>query len=190
MKIQKTIELEVEVKPCLECGSTNIHFYNCGYSSFNVAGAKCKCGNEVKVNNIDWNVPDHELIPYWNEKNDPEIIISKYEREIELLKEKIANCATQSKTSSIHILPSTIDLKAIQNAIKVLTGLSPKVSTTEERYQISLGNNDPFEIGFDKRRNVLEEDVMEFSIHLKLIEEISKFMRDEAQYLIWRSQQK
>lgn len=87
---QQQVETEVYFAPCIECGDEDITFYNCGYSTFNVGGAKCKkCGNEVKVNGLDSNASNAVLIPHWNQKNDPAVLIEKYQKEIEELQQKI-----------------------------------------------------------------------------------------------------
>ena len=40
---------QVKLKPCKGCGSKNIELWDCGYSSFNPGGGRCKdCGFEVK----------------------------------------------------------------------------------------------------------------------------------------------
>lgn len=78
LKTKKQIEEQVEFVPCIKCNGEEITFYNCGYSSFNVGVAKCKCGNEVKVNGIGWNEDDSVIVPYWNEENDPKILKEKY----------------------------------------------------------------------------------------------------------------
>lgn len=86
IKIIKTVEEDVHFVPCILCGSEDINFYNMGYSSFNVGGAKCRnCGNEVKINGLDWNAPDSVVVPHWNHANDPEIVRKKIQSEIDKL---------------------------------------------------------------------------------------------------------
>lgn len=75
---QQTMLDELYFAPCLKCGSDNIEFGDCGYSSFNVAYGKCKdCKHEVLFNcgvfpDMIW------IIQSWNEKNDiPTILVDK-----------------------------------------------------------------------------------------------------------------
>jgi len=38
-----------KIKPCKKCGSKDIKFWDCGYSSFNPGGGECEdCGFKVK----------------------------------------------------------------------------------------------------------------------------------------------
>jgi translation initiation factor 2 beta subunit (eIF-2beta)/eIF-5 len=90
LKIKKEIEEYIEYVPCIKCGSEDLKFWNCGYSSFNVGGVTCNnCKNEVQTKGIDWNAPDSDLIPRWNENNDPKILIEKYQKGINTLQRKI-----------------------------------------------------------------------------------------------------
>lgn len=59
--------------PCPRCGSYNVEFTDCGYSSFNVAQAKCECGHKISVDGDDarqaWNAysgnPKARLFLHW-----------------------------------------------------------------------------------------------------------------------------
>lgn len=54
------------IKPCRKCGGTDIHVWDCGYSSFNVGGVVCKsCGHEVRVSPCGLD-PSNELVKAWN----------------------------------------------------------------------------------------------------------------------------
>lgn len=60
----RTVSLKVE--PCIECGGTNIKPFDCGYTSFNVCGAKCVCGRQVS------RIGDYtkrECVELWNSVN-------------------------------------------------------------------------------------------------------------------------
>ena len=49
IKVTKKVTESIEYSPCIKCGSDDIRFINCGYSSFNVGSATCqKCGNKVE----------------------------------------------------------------------------------------------------------------------------------------------
>lgn len=82
-----------------------------------------------------------------------------------------------------------IDVNKIKNAIELLTGIEPKEIITEDRYCLSLGDKSPLEIGYNKKRKELTEERMSFSAHLKMLSELSLMMREEAEFLIWISQQ-
>lgn len=82
-----------------------------------------------------------------------------------------------------------IDVNKIKQAIELLTGLTPKETITEDRYCLSLGCKRPLEVGYDKRRKVLTEENMSFSAHLKMLSELSIMMREEANFLVWLSEQ-
>ncbi len=58
-----------KIMRCIECGSTDIKIWDCGYSSFNVGGAKCnKCGNETELKCCGC-FPEEEIIRSWNNAN-------------------------------------------------------------------------------------------------------------------------
>lgn len=48
-----------KIEPCPKCMSEQITFNNCGYSSFDMATAKCKCGHKIVTAGSDarpdWN---------------------------------------------------------------------------------------------------------------------------------------
>jgi hypothetical protein len=81
--IKETIEREVEILPCVKCGSNNIELKDCGYTTFNVAWGKCiDCGNEVQLNPAPWNLNIELLAKTWNNGNDPKILRHNYEQQI------------------------------------------------------------------------------------------------------------
>ena len=76
--IRATIEY-IDFVPCIKCGSEDINFYNCGYTAFNTAGAKCRnCGNKVVDVKAPANAQNHYMVPVWNEENDPNLLRAKY----------------------------------------------------------------------------------------------------------------
>ena len=90
LKIINPVVEFVEFVPCIKCGSEDINFYNCGYSSFNVGGAKCRnCGNKIVINGIHWGAADSDLVPYWNAKNDPKLLRMQYQIQIDELQKLI-----------------------------------------------------------------------------------------------------
>lgn len=77
IKLQETQIVEISIFPCIKCGNEDIEIYNCGYSSFNCAGGKCKkCGHKIETG-ADWNAKDSKLIEAWNRGNNTEILIEK-----------------------------------------------------------------------------------------------------------------
>jgi len=79
-----------EILPCVKCGSLNIDFNDCGYSSFNVAWGIClDCENENKIYPCTYNITKEDIIASWNNANDPVILRAKYESDISELKLKI-----------------------------------------------------------------------------------------------------
>ncbi len=56
-----------KIMPCKKCGSTNIHLYDCGYSSFNCGGGECLgCGRKSGSQTLNWNPSNKTLIRVWN----------------------------------------------------------------------------------------------------------------------------
>jgi hypothetical protein len=59
--------IELPVSPCIDCGGTEVKPFDCGYSAFNVCGAKCcRCGRTIKRMG-DYSV--RECIELWNSRN-------------------------------------------------------------------------------------------------------------------------
>ena len=77
IKVKKRTETEIEVyvAPCIKCGRDEIKIGDCGYSSFNVSFAECKCGNKHTWSCGD--SPDFSWIAKeWNKHNDIDTIIA------------------------------------------------------------------------------------------------------------------
>ncbi len=80
-----------KTRPCVKCGNKDIKIWDCGYSSFNVGGAKCKCGNKIRLDICDC-FPREDIIKSWNNRNPiPEKYIAKIEKEIIKMKSIILN---------------------------------------------------------------------------------------------------
>lgn len=63
-------------KPCLRCGSVEIFWNDCGYSSFNCGTAKCgKCGHEIKLKCLGC-FPESEIRSAWN--NQKKYAVKRY----------------------------------------------------------------------------------------------------------------
>lgn len=89
-KVNRNLIQEIYYHPCVKCGSENIDFNDCGYSSFNVAWGKCKdCGNEVKISPCGCDISKEDIIKTWNNSNDPKILRSKYQNQIDELQKLI-----------------------------------------------------------------------------------------------------
>lgn len=81
IEVKETVTRKIKVYPCIKCGSENIEIYNCGYSSFNCAGGKCKrCGYTVETH-ASWDVKKSSLIKAWNKENDPSVLIERLDKE-------------------------------------------------------------------------------------------------------------
>ena len=90
IQVNEKITRHIHYFPCIECGSNDIDFNDCGYSSFNVAWGRCKgCKNEVKIPICDYNISKEEIIEVWNKSNDPEIVRAKIEQQIIVLQSKL-----------------------------------------------------------------------------------------------------
>ena len=90
LKVNKIIEEDVYYAPCIECGCDELIFNNCGYTTFNVGSVKCKnCENKVEIKYLDTNATDADMVSFWNEKNDVNILISELEEHIDECNEKL-----------------------------------------------------------------------------------------------------
>lgn len=67
VKKTTTKVIELEVKPCIKCGSTEVKTYDCGYSSFNCCGVECKnCDRKVPLSG---DYSEEAMIAEWNKVN-------------------------------------------------------------------------------------------------------------------------
>ncbi len=57
----------MKIEPCKECGNKDIELYDCGYSSFNCYGGKCKsCGYKSGTTTGGCSPTKNEQIRLWN----------------------------------------------------------------------------------------------------------------------------
>lgn len=92
----KTVKREIHVAPCLECGSADILLSDCGYSSFNVGGGKCKsCGHEV-TKTVGTFPTMEGLASIWNTANDITTLIRLEEDKIAKATESITALKAKS----------------------------------------------------------------------------------------------
>ena len=90
IEIEQRGTIKIEYVPCIKCGSEDIEFDDCGYSSFNVAWGRCNnCKNEAKISPCGCDIKKESIISNWNQKNDPKILRKKYEKEIAELQKLI-----------------------------------------------------------------------------------------------------
>ena len=74
-KTKETIDKDIFYVPCLKCGSENIDFNDCNYSSFNMCYGRCKdCGHESSCG-CDISPSKESIIDFWNMNNDIDYII-------------------------------------------------------------------------------------------------------------------
>lgn len=78
----KTVQREIHVAPCLECGHTEIRLTDSGYSSFNQGGGDCpKCGHVTHAG-VGCLPTMDELAAIWNAGNDIPTLIKAEEAKI------------------------------------------------------------------------------------------------------------
>jgi hypothetical protein len=74
-KVVTTVQREFV--PCLQCGSSEIQFFDLGYSQGNRGGGECKgCGAKHSAG-LGWDPTLVSKIAIWNAKNDPKILIDE-----------------------------------------------------------------------------------------------------------------
>ena len=96
IKEHKTVEREIYVAPCLECGSHNINLSDSNYSSFNSGGGRCtSCGHEV-LGGVGCMPSFDALAAIWNAANDIPTLISAEEKKIADAAERIAALKAKS----------------------------------------------------------------------------------------------
>lgn len=79
----------------------------------------------------------------------------------------------------------TMTESKISTIIEMLTGLTPVIIDSEDRYLVSLGIMNPLEIGYDKSRKLLSEDVMRRSALLTMLRTLCEMMQDEDSFAEW-----
>jgi hypothetical protein len=78
-----------QAKPCIKCGSKDITFGDCGYSSFNPGWVHCQgCGHSVELNECEWgDRVEKTLRRVWNgERKRMENRVKRLEKELKQLK--------------------------------------------------------------------------------------------------------
>lgn len=77
----------MEFEPCIKCGSEEVQFRDCGYSTFNPFIASCKCGHEVR----EMDTSLRSIVTNWNRLNDPSLLLKAIESKMEKLKTEARN---------------------------------------------------------------------------------------------------
>lgn len=86
-----------KINECLACGSTDIQIFNCGYSSFNVAGGKCRKCNRECSGDLSWSASDDQCISLWNRCNNPNTELEKLIKERAFLNHRISSMRRKCK---------------------------------------------------------------------------------------------
>lgn len=95
MLVTETVQREVHVEPCLECGGTDILISDQNYSSFNRGGGKCKtCGHEVSEG-VGCLPTPKELVAIWNAANDIPALIRAEGHHIQAAQARIAELSAK-----------------------------------------------------------------------------------------------
>ena len=89
MAIKKTL-------PCKKCKSINIQIYDCGYSSFNPGGGKCKDCGATSTAMCGCFPTQNELIDNWNEGQKP-TEMEKLKAENKRLKKELRELVLKNK---------------------------------------------------------------------------------------------
>lgn len=77
-----TVQRDIHVAPCLECGHADILLSDCNYSSFNQGGGECKkCGHKTYTG-VGCNPTIDQLAAIWNTGNDIPTLIRAEEAKI------------------------------------------------------------------------------------------------------------
>ena len=86
---QITATRELDYVPCLNCGSTDVKFFDLGYTQGNSGGGKCnKCGKE-HTSRMHWDAKLEQWVAAWNAHNDPEKLIQAQREIIQSAEDRI-----------------------------------------------------------------------------------------------------
>ena len=77
-----TLTQSMRFVPCIKCGSEDVKFEDCGFSTFNPYLATCKCGNRVKE--MDTSI--RSIVKKWNAENDPNILLEAANSKMDALR--------------------------------------------------------------------------------------------------------
>jgi len=94
-------------------------------------------------------------------------------------------CFTFDETLKRNIMKNIATENDISTIIKMLTGLTPVIIDTEDRYLVSLGIMNPLEVGYNKNRKILPESVMRRSALLTMLKTLCEMMEDEGSFIQW-----
>ena len=73
----------------------------------------------------------------------------------------------------------------IEKCIFILTGLTPIEEVTGDRYVLKLGTKHPLEIGYNKQRKLLTEEIMRYSALIAMLEQICIMMKEQSLFIMW-----
>lgn len=131
---------KIEYFPCIKCGSEDIDFNDCGYSSFNVAWGKCKnCNHEIKISNCGCDISKESIIKNWNKHNDPLLLFAQYNEQIEALNKLIKELPINTPMNLINALKAAQEGELISRVSKPETFLKYIKNNCFFQYQIIDG---------------------------------------------------
>ena len=86
---------ELAYVPCLKCGSTDIKFFDLGYTQGNSGGGKCNsCGKE-HTSRMHWDAKIDQWVAVWNAQNDPEKLVAEQRKIIQEAQDRIQEILSQ-----------------------------------------------------------------------------------------------
>lgn len=84
-----TIEREIHVAPCLQCGSTDIRLMDYGYNAPNMGGGECMSCKHRTTTYVELFPKMQDLADIWNSKNDIPTLIATEQNKINIAEKKI-----------------------------------------------------------------------------------------------------
>ena len=110
---QTTVTRKLEYAPCLNCGSTDIRFFDYGYTQGNSGGGKCNCCGNESTSAMHWDVKKDQLVATWNARNDPVLLVAAQRKIIEDAQARIMELITSVGSMGGLVPSATVDWKQL-----------------------------------------------------------------------------